>query len=233
MNEAAKMRYRSGNEWNVGGLVIRAPCAAVGHGGHYHSQTVESFFSHVPGLKVVIPRGCVQAKGLLTASIQTEDPVVFLEPKSLYRTMEEEVPVAPYQLELGKADVMTKGDSLTIISYGPQLYVVEKAVAALKERRPRVSVEIIDLQTVYPMDEETVYNSVIKTGRVIVTHEAPITGGLGAEVTAKIQKNCFLNLEAPIGRVCGWDTPFPLSLEPLYVPNAARVLQAIEETLDF
>ena len=227
------MRYRSGGEWEVGGLVIRAPCSAVGHGGHYHSQMVEAFFSQVPGLRVVIPRGCVQAKGLLTASIQSPDPVLFLEPKSLYRTMEENVPTAPYKLDLDKADIMTEGDSISVISYGPQLYVVQKAVEILKQTRPRVSVEIVDLQTVYPMDEETVFASVRKTGRVLVTHEAPLTGGLGAEVAAKIQEKCFLSLEAPVGRVCGWDTPFPLSLEPLYLPNAARVLQALEELLDF
>ena len=233
VNEAAKMRYRSGGEWEVGGLVIRAPCSAVGHGGLYHSQMIESFFSQVSGLRVVIPRGCVQAKGLLTAAIQSPDPVIFLEPKSLYRAMEEDVPASPFKLELDKADVMTEGDSMTVISYGPQIYVVQKAVDILKEKRPQMSIEIVDLQTVYPFDEETVFASVRKTGRVLVTHEAPLTGGLGAEVTAKIQEKCFLHLEAPIGRVCGWDTPFPLKMELLYLPNVARVLQALEETLDF
>ena len=233
MNEAAKMRYRSGNEWNVGGLVIRTPCAAVGHGGHYHSQSPEAFFSHVPGLKVVVPRGCVQAKGLLTAALQVNDPVLFLEPKSLYRMREEDVPVDLFALELEKADVMVKGSKLTIITFGAQVYVTLKAVEEMKKRRPRDTIEVIDLQTVYPFDEQTVYESVRKTGRVIITHEAPLTGGVGAEILSKIQSNCFLNLEAPIKRVCGMDTPFPLSLEPLYLPSVPKLIEAIEDTLDF
>jgi 2-oxoisovalerate dehydrogenase E1 component beta subunit len=227
------MRYRSGNEWNCGGLVIRTPCSAVGHGGHYHSQSPEAFFSHVPGLKVVMPRGCVQAKGLLTSSVLTEDPVLFLEPKSLYRTLEEDVPKALYSLDLETSEVISSGDDLTIVSFGPQLYVVEKAIEELKKTRNRVSIEVIDLQTLYPFDEDTVYESVKKTGRVIVTHEAPLTGGIGAEIAAKIQKNCFLHLEAPVERVCGMDTPFPLTLEPVYLPNIPKLLQAMIQTLDY
>lgn len=227
------MRYRSGNEWNCGGLVIRAPCSAVGHGGHYHSQSPEAFFSHVPGLKVIMPRGCVQAKGLLTAAIQSSDPVLFLEPKSLYRTLEEDVPKELFSLEMEKADVMIQGEDLTVVSFGPQLYVVQKAIEELKKLRPRVSVEVVDLQTLYPFDEETVYQSVGKTGRVIVTHEAPLTGGIGAEIAAKIQKNCFLKLEAPVERVCGMDTPFPLSLEPVYLPSVPKLLHAMIQTLDY
>lgn len=180
-----------------------------------------------------MPRGCVQAKGLLTASIQTQDPVLFLEPKSLYRTLEEDVPVELYSLELGVAEVVTPGDDLTIVTYGPQLYVVQKAIEELKKTRSRVSIEVIDLQTLYPLDEQTVFESVKKTGRVIVTHEAPLTGGLAGEIAAKIQKNCFLHLEAPIERVCGMDTPFPLTLEPVYLPSIPRLLQAMIETLDY
>ena len=233
VNEAAKMRYRSGGEWDCGGLIIRAPCSAVGHGGHYHSQSPEAFFSQVPGLKVIIPRGCVQAKGLVTSAMQTNDPILFLEPKSLYRILEEDVPEELFSLEIGKADIVTEGSALTVITYGPQVYVVLKAIEELKKTRPRVSIEVIDLQTLYPMDEQTIYESVRKTGRVLITHEAPITGGLAAEILSKIQTNCFLHLEAPIKRVCGLDTPFPLTLEPLYLPVMPKVLEGIEQVLDF
>jgi 2-oxoisovalerate dehydrogenase E1 component beta subunit len=180
-----------------------------------------------------MPRGCVQAKGLLTSSILTADPVLFLEPKSLYRTLEEDVPSDLFSLDLEKAEVITQGEDLTIISFGPQLYVVQKAIEELKKMRSRVSVEVVDLQTLYPFDEATVYESVKKTGRAIVTHEAPLTGGIGAEIAAKIQKNCFFSLEAPVERICGMDTPFPLSLEPVYLPSVPRLLQAMIQTLDY
>ena len=227
------MRYRSGGEWNCGGLVVRTPCSAVGHGGHYHSQSPEALFSHTPGLKVVMPSGCVQAKGLLTKAIQENDPIIFFEPKSLYRTLEQDVPEDLYSLELGKAEVVQKGDSLTVITYGPQVHVAINAINKVLEKRPRVSIELIDIQTIYPLDEETIYESVKKTGRVIVTHEAPITGGIGAEITAKIQKNCFLHLEAPVERVCGYDTPFPLTLEPVYLPNVHKLYESIQNVLDY
>lgn len=227
------MRYRSGGEWDCGGLVIRTPCSAVGHGGHYHSQSPEALFAHTPGIKVVMPRGCVQAKGLLTRSIQENDPVIFFEPKSLYRTLEEDVPTELYSMELGKADIVEEGNSLTIISFGPQIYVAQEAIKKIKEKRPRISIELIDLQTIYPIDEQTIFESVKKTGKVLVTHEAPLTGGIGAEIAAKIQKSCFYHLEAPVERVCGYDTPFPLTLEPVYLPNVHKLYDAIQNILDY
>lgn len=224
VNEAAKFRYRSGSEWSIGGLTIRTPCGAVGHGGHYHSQSPEAYFAHTPGLKVVIPRDCVQAKGLLLASIRDPNPVIFLEPKALYRGAEDQVPVGDYQLDLHVADVMQEGTDITVIAWGAQLRVVQKANEWAKQNG--ISLEIIDLQTIYPYDEATLINSVKKTGRCIITHEAPITSGFGAELSAKIQEKAFLHLKAPITRVCGYDTPFPLSHEPVFPYN--RDISAFE-----
>jgi len=231
VNEAAKFRYRSGDQWNVGGLTIRAPCGAVGHGGHYHSQSPEAYFAHTPGLKVVIPRDCIQAKGLLLASIRDPNPVIFLEPKALYRNAEDEVPIGDFQLDLHKAEVLTEGKDLTIIAWGAQLRVASKAAEWAKEKG--ISVELIDLQTIYPYDLKTLVKSVKKTGRCIITHEAPVTCGFGAELAAKLQEEAFVHLEAPITRVCGYDTPFPLSHEPLYLPSKPRIIEAIKKVMNF
>ncbi len=213
VNEAAKFRYRSGSQFHVGGLTIRTPCGAVGHGGHYHSQSPEAYFAHTPGLKVVIPRDCVQAKGLLLASIRDPNPVIFLEPKALYRNAEDQVPVGDYTLDLHKAEVVREGTDLTMIAWGAQVKVAEKAAKWAEENG--ISVELIDLQTIYPYDLDTLVRSVKKTGRCIITHEAPVTGGFGSELSAKLQESAFSSLEAPILRVCGYDTPFPLSHEPV------------------
>jgi 2-oxoisovalerate dehydrogenase E1 component beta subunit len=156
VNEAAKYRYRSGNEFNVGGLTIRMPSMAVGHGGHYHSQSPEAYFAHTPGLKVVIPRSPIQTKGLLLASIRDPNPVIFMEPKILYRAAVEQVPVEDYELPLGKAEVIMKGTDLTVIGWGSQLYILETAINMAKEKIPGLSVELIDLRTIYPWDIETV-----------------------------------------------------------------------------
>lgn len=213
VNEAAKFRYRSGSQFNVGGLTIRTPCGAVGHGGHYHSQSPEAYFAHTPGLKVVIPRDCIQAKGLLLASIRDKNPVIFLEPKALYRGAEDEVPVGDYTLDLHKAEIVEPGKDITMVAWGAQFKVAQKAAAWARDNG--ISVELIDLQTIYPYDLETLVKSVKKTGRCIITHEAPVTCGFGAELTAKLQETVFSSLEAPITRVCGYDTPFPLSHEPV------------------
>lgn len=231
-NEAAKYRYRSGGLFNAGGLTVRAPCGAVGHGGLYHSQSPEAYFTHTPGLIVVMPRSPAQAKGLLLASIRRRDPVVFFEPKVLYRSSVEEVPIEPYEIALGSAEVVREGKDITCISYGPQIKVLEAACDRARDSLG-VHAEIIDLRTLLPWDRETVMKSVRKTGRCLVTHEAPITSGLGAEIAAAVQKDCFLNLEAPVARVCGLDTPFPLALEKLYLPDASKCFQAIKETMEF
>ncbi|KAI8805497.1 thiamine diphosphate-binding protein [Cladochytrium replicatum] len=233
VNEAAKYRYRSGGEFSCGGLTVRMPCMAIGHGGLYHSQSPEAFFAHAPGLKVVIPRSPIQAKGLLLAAIRDPNPVIFMEPKILYRGAVEQVPMADYTLPLGKAEVLKEGKDVTIVGWGSQLYVLETAIAMAEKAIPGLSCELIDLRSIVPWDIETVANSVNKTGRLIISHEAPQTGGFAGEIAATIQERCFLRLEAPIQRVTGWDTPFPLAFERFYVPSAARCAEAIKDTMSY
>jgi len=232
VNEAAKYRYRSGGIFNVGGLVIRSPCGAVGHGGHYHSQSPEAYFAHTPGLKVVMPSSPKEAKGLLLASIKDPNPVIFFEPKILYRTSVEEVPDDYYEIPLGKARIMKEGKDLTVIGYGAQLYVLKDAIE-MAEKEFGISCELIDLRTIYPWDVETVVNSVKKTGRAIVSHEAPRTCGFASEVSSTIQEKCFHYLEAPVQRICGYDTPFPLIFEKLYVPDKYKNYEAIKKSINY
>ncbi|KAJ2770925.1 hypothetical protein IWQ56_001984 [Coemansia nantahalensis] len=233
VNEAAKYRYRSGNEFSAGGLTIRAPCAAVGHGAHYHSQSPEALFAHVPGLKVVVPRSAVQAKGLLLAAIRDPNPTLVFEPKVLYRSAVEEVPVADYALPIGKAEILRPGKDVTVVGYGSQIYALENAIQMVERDMPGVSCELIDLRTILPYDAETVAASVNKTGRLVVSHEAPRTQGFAAELAAEIQERCFLRLESPIERVCGLDVPHPLIFERLYMPCAVRAYEAIKRSLSF
>ncbi|XP_053208909.1 2-oxoisovalerate dehydrogenase subunit beta, mitochondrial-like [Panonychus citri] len=232
LNEASKFRYRAGNQFDCGGLTIRAPCGAVGHGALYHSQMVEAFFAHIPGIKIVIPRGPIQAKGLLTSCIEDNNPCIFFEPKILYRTAVEQVPVKEYKIPLSKAEVIVEGDDVTLIGWGTQVHVLHE-VCQMAQDSLNVSCELIDLQTISPWDRETVLNSVKKTGRVLVAHEAPLTGGFGAEITATIQQECFLHLEAPVTRVAGFDTPFPHIYEPFYIPDKWRCLHALKKLINY
>ena len=232
VNEAAKYRYRSGGQHACGGLTIRSPYGAVGHGALYHSQSPEAYFGHTPGLKVVMARSPVQAKGLLLSCIRDPDPCLFFEPKALYRAAVEEVPEGDYTIPLGKAEVVQAGTDVTAIGYGAQVHVLMKAADMAREKAG-ISVEVIDLRTVMPWDRATVMDSVRKTGRVVVSHEAPITGGWGAELAATIQEECFLHLEAPIQRVCGYDTPFPLAFERYYVPDALKCFEAIKKAVKY
>lgn len=234
VNEIAKYRYRSGNVFNTGRLTIRAPCGAVGHGALYHSQSPEAYFAHTPGLKVVMPRSPIQAKGLLLASIRDNNPVIFLEPKALYRSSVELVPQADYEIPLGKAEVLKEGSDVTVVGWGTQLYTLQTAIANVEAKRGHnVSCELIDLRTILPWDMHTILDSVKKTGRLVVAHEAPVTGGFASEIAATIQEKALLSLKAPIQRVCGWDTPFGLVYEPFYLPNAVRCAKAIEKVLDY
>ncbi|ANB12625.1 pyruvate dehydrogenase (acetyl-transferring) subunit E1 beta [Sugiyamaella lignohabitans] len=232
VNEAAKYRYRS-NTFNCGGLTIRMPCGGVGHGAMYHSQSGEAFFSHCPGLKVVIPRSPLQAKGLLLASIRDPNPVIFMEPKILYRASVEHVPLEDYELPLGKAEIIRPGSDVTLIGYGTQLYHMQAAADLAKEKLGGVSCEIIDLRTIVPWDRQTVFDSVNKTGRVVICHEAARSNGVGAELAAEIQENCFLRLESPIQRVTGWDTHVALSFESFQLPDVTRTFHAIKKSLNF
>jgi len=232
VNEAAKYRFRSGNQFNVGKLTFRTPYGAVGHGGLYHSQSPEAYFCHTPGLKVVVPSNPIEAKGLLLASIRDPNPVIFLEPKWLYRSAVEEVPLGDYEVPLGKARVVREGSDITLIGWGAQLHVLANACEKAQIEQD-ISCELIDLRTLAPWDKDTVVESVKKTGRLIISHEAPKTCGFAAEISAAIQEECFLHLEAPVQRVCGYDTPFPLIFEKFYMPNELKNLSAIKNSVTF
>lgn len=231
VNESAKFRYRSGNEFNVGRLTIRTPYGGGIAGGLYHSQSPEAYFAHTPGLKVVVPRNPYQAKGLLLASIRDDNPVVFFEPKRLYRASTGEVPEEDYQLPLGKAEVTQQGSDISLLAWGAQMEIIEKA--AEMAQADGISCEIIDLRTILPWDVETVANSVRKTGRLVISHEAPITAGFAGEISAQIQSECFLSLESPIARVCGVDTPYPLSLEREHMADHLKVYEAIKASMNY
>lgn len=231
VNESAKFRYRSGNLFNVGGLTIRAPYGGGIAGGLYHSQSPEAYFAHTPGLKIVVPRNPHQAKGLLLAAIHDPNPVLFFEPKRLYRASVGEVPDEAYQLPLSDAEVIKEGSDVTVLGWGAQMEVIEQAVE--RAEKEGISCEVIDLRTILPWDVETVASSVFKTGRLVVTHEAPLTGGFAGEIAATIQERCFLYLESPIVRVTGLDTPFPLVLEKEHLPNHLKVYDAIRASVDF
>ncbi|EEQ86833.1 hypothetical protein RJZ56_002443 [Blastomyces dermatitidis] len=235
VNEAAKFRYREGATGShVGGLVVRMPCGGVGHGALYHSQSPESLFTHIPGLRVVMPRSPTQAKGLLLSSIlECNDPVVFMEPKILYRAAVEHVPTEAYTLPLDKADVIKPGKDLTIISYGQPLYLCSAAIEAAEKAFKGVNIELIDLRTLYPWDRPTILESVRKTGRAIVVHESMLNAGIGAEVAATIQEGAFLSLEAPVSRVTGWDIHPGLIYERFNMPDVARIFDAIKKTLEY
>jgi 2-oxoisovalerate dehydrogenase E1 component beta subunit len=232
VNEAAKYRYRSGNLFDCGSLTVRAPCGAVGHGAHYHSQSPEAFFSHAAGLKVCVPRGPNKAKGLLLASINDNNPCIVFEPKILYRTAIEDVPVEPFQCELGKADILRVGSDVTLIGWGTQIHVLREVADKVKEDFD-VDCELIDLVSIMPWDFETVCNSVKKTGRVLIAHEAPLTSGFGAEIAATVQEECFLHLEAPVQRVTGYDVPFPHVFEPFYMPSKSRCYEAVKKLINY
>ena len=231
VNESAKFRYRSGNEFDVGKLTIRTPYGGGIAGGLYHSQSPEAYFSHTPGLKLVVPRNPYQAKGLLLASIRDDNPVIFFEPKRLYRASTGEVPEEDYQLPLGKAEVVQTGTDITLLAWGAQMEIIEKAASMAAS--DGISCEIIDLRTILPWDIETVAQSVIRTGRLLISHEAPLTSGFAGEIAATIQQECFLHLESPIARVCGLDTPYPLALEKEYAPDHLKVYQAIKQSIEF
>lgn len=223
VNEAAKFRYREGSTGgHVGGLVVRMPCGSIGHGALYHSQSPESLFAHIPGLRVLMPRSPSQAKGLLTEAIlHSKDPVIFMEPKVLYRAAVEYVPSESYTLSLDKADVIKPGKSLTVISYGQPLYLCSDAISAIEKEMKDIDIELIDLRSIYPWDKETVLKSAEKTGRVVVVHESMTNLGVGAEVAATIQEGAFLKLEAPVTRVAGWATHAGLSYDKFNMPDVA------------
>ncbi len=230
VNELAKFRYRSGGQYTCP-VVIRTPVGGGIRGGHYHSQSPEALFIHTPGLKVVAPSNPYDAKGLLLASMRQNDPVLFMEPKRIYRASRGEVPDTDYELPLGKASVTREGSAVTLIAWSGMVSIADEA--ANKAAEAGISVEVLDLRTLMPFDLDAILASVKKTGRCVIVHEAPRTCGFGAELIASIQERAIEYLEAPILRVTGLDTPFPYSLEHEYMPNADRVLNAIRQTLEW
>ncbi len=230
VNELAKLRYRSGGEY-AAPVVIRTPVGGGIKGGHYHSQSPEAFFTHVPGIKVVCPSNAYDAKGLLASAIRGEDPVVFMEPKLLYRASRMEVPEGEYLIPLGEAKVAREGRQVTVIAWSAMVATALQAAAKGAERG--YDLEVIDLRTLVPFDEATILASVKKTSRVVIVHEAPRTSGFGAEIAATIAEKAILHLDAPIVRVTGFDTPFPYTLEREYLPDADRILDAVERVVSF
>jgi pyruvate dehydrogenase E1 component beta subunit len=234
VSELAKLRYRSGGEYPAP-VVIRTPVGGGIRGGHYHSQSPEALFIHVPGLKVVCPSNPIDAKGLLATCIRGEDPVIFMEPKRVYRAARGNVPEGEYTIPLGEAKVVreaTTGErQVTVLAWGAMVHTALEA--GEQGAAQGYDLEVIDLRTLLPFDIDTILASVRKTGRVVVVHEAPRTCGFGAELAATIQEKAMLSLEAPILRVTGFDTPFPYTLEHEYLPDANRILDAVERVVSF
>jgi len=230
VNYAAKSRFR----WGGGvPIVVRGPCGGGVHGGPFHSQNPEAFFMNVPGLKIVAPGTAVDAKGLMTAAIRDPDPVIYLEHKFLYRRIKEEVPEGEVVVPIGKARLARPGKDVTIVTYAAMLHVALEAAEAAA--RDGIAVEVLDLRTLLPLDEEAILASAAKTGKVIVLHEATRTGGPGGEVAALISERAFEYLDAPIVRVAPPDTPVPYSppLEEFFLPNAEKVGRAIRALYDY
>ncbi|MEY4579500.1 MAG: hypothetical protein RL701_4203 [Pseudomonadota bacterium] len=230
INEAAKYRYRTAGEF-ICPLVVRVPVGGGIRGGHYHSQSPETLFVHSAGLKVVCPSNPYDAKGLLLSAIRDNDPVLFFEPKRVYRALKMDVPEGEYLVPLSSAKVVRPGAHVTLVSWGAML--LEALAAAEEVQQQGIETEVIDLRTLWPVDSETVVESVKKTGRLVIVHEAAKACGLGAELVAEICEKAFLHLEAPPRRVTGWDTPFPYTLENEYLPLAHRIVPALVETVRF
>lgn len=240
--EAARLRYRSNGDFTCP-IVVRMPTGGGIFGGQTHSQSPEALFTHVSGLKTVVPSNPHDAKGLLIAAIEDPDPVIFLEPKRLYNGPfdgHHDRPVTPwskhelgevadghYTVPLGKAAIRRAGSAVTVLAYGTMVYVAQAAA-----EETGIDAEIVDLRTLLPLDLDTIVASVKKTGRCVVVHEATLTSGFGAELVALVQENCFYRLEAPVARVAGWDTPYPHAQEWDYFPGPARVGRALTETLE-
>ncbi len=242
VSELSRLRYRSAGQFSAP-VVIRTPCGGGIYGGQTHSMSSEAFFTHIPGIKIVMPSNPYDAKGLMVSAIEADDPVIFFEPKRLYNGPFDgdpnrpstswaahpkgDVPETLYTVPIGKADVVREGNAVTILAYGTMVYVGLAAAEAAG-----IDAEVIDLRTLLPYDIETIAASVRKTGRCMVLHEAPRTSGFGAELIAQIQEDCFYSLEAPIVRVTGWDTPYPHAHEWSYFPGQARVTKALTALME-
>jgi 2-oxoisovalerate dehydrogenase E1 component beta subunit len=226
VNQAATMAYRYGGDTGVP-MVVRGPSGAFGGGGAFHSQSPEAWFTHAPGLKVVVPATPYDAKGLMVSAIRDNNPVVYFEHKYLYRNVKEDIPDEEYAVPLGKADIKRAGDDMTIVTYGLMVHHSQQAAQQLEDE-DGLSVEIIDLRTLSPLDRETIFESVKKTNRVLLVQEDKFTGGIMSDVSAQITENLFDQLDAPILRVTAPDTPVPYAptLEQFYMPNKDKIVAA-------
>jgi pyruvate dehydrogenase E1 component beta subunit len=231
VSEAAKMRYRSGGEYSCP-MVIRTPYGGGIKGGAYHSQSPESLFIHTAGLKVVCPSNPYDAKGLLTASIRDEDPVLFFEPKRVYRAVKMDVPDESYEVPLGQAKTVREGDRVTVVAWGAMLYEALTAADTVA-REHGIECDVIDPRTLWPLDLDAIVASVEKTGRLVVVHEAPRACGFGAEILQQVSERAFDYLQAPPARVTGFDTPFPYTLENEYLPLAHRIVPQLVTTANY
>jgi len=242
LSEMSRLRYRSAGQFTAS-VVVRTPCGGGIYGGQTHSMSPEAFFTHMPGVKVVMPSNPYDAKGLLIAAREQNDPVIFFEPKRLYNgpfdgdpnkpatpwTKHErgQVPTGHYTVPLGQAEIAREGADVTVLAYGTMVHVAKASAEA-----SGVDAEVIDLKTIVPYDIETIAASVMKTGRCVILHEAPRTSGFGAELAAQVQEECFYALEAPILRVTGWDTPYPHAHEWAYFPGQTRVIRALKDVME-
>jgi 2-oxoisovalerate dehydrogenase E1 component beta subunit len=242
VSEAARLRYRSAGDF-FAPLTLRTPYGGGIRGGQTHSQSPEALFTHVAGLKTVIPSNPYDAKGLLISAIEDDDPVMFFEPKRIYngpfsghhdqpvtpweKFADNDVPEGHYTVPLGKAAIRRAGEDVTILAYGTMVHVALAAVAETD-----IDAEVIDLRTLMPLDIDTITQSIEKTGRCVIVHEATRTSGYGAELSALVQENCFYHLEAPILRVAGWDTPYPHAFEWQYFPGPKRIVDAMRRTME-
>lgn len=223
--QAARLRFRSAGRFTCP-LVVRSPYGGGVRTPELHSDALEGLFAHSPGLKIVMPSNAYDAKGLFISAIRDEDPVLFLEPMKLYRAFRMEVPEEPYEIPLGKARVVKEGEDVTIISWGASVPLAAKIA---EEMKGKVDIEVIDLRSLQPLDWDTIYSSVSKTGRVMIVHEAVKTNGFGAEIAALIGERALFSLSAPIVRITGYDTPYPVpSVEDDWLPNAARMIEGVQ-----
>lgn len=231
VTQAARMRFRSAGTYTCP-LVVRAPYGGGVRTPELHSDSLEGVFMQTPGLKVVIPSNPYDAKGLLAAAIADPDPVLFLENIKLYRSFRQDTPEEHYELPLGKANLVREGNDISLFAYGAMVPLALEAAEQINQESG-ASVEVIDLRTVWPLDEEAIVSSVSKTGRAVVVHEAPRAGGVGAEVISIINEHCLYSLLAPVERVTGYDTPYPVpGQEDYYLPNAGKVLSALRKALE-
>jgi len=227
VNHASRMRNRSRGRFTTP-ILVRCPIGGGIKALEHHSDSIESYFVHTPGLKVVIPSGPYDAKGLMISALREKDPVIFFEPKKIYRAIKEEVPEIAYAIPLGKANIIKEGSDLTLIAYGAWVKTAKEAIEKLQE----ISIELIDLRTISPLDTETIINSVKKTGKCVIVQEAPKTLGLASEIIARINEKAFYSLEAPVERVSGFDTIVPLRLhEDYYLPSVEKIISVIQRVM--